>query len=279
MTRCAPDCSCTEDNTIMFTLEDINKILSEAPINASQRFSTIPGQTVYYSLDEVLPIIPEDERSLGKSITFLNHDATPQLEVWYFKGESLGQWLDLTKWVSLPIALSGAANNIFSSSVKSIEVVEHAPAQMDNVLYFQYDTIPANSSYDFELIFTSQLNCVIPVTGLLTFYTRILGEKGYDKVRVIMSVTSKPDGASVKGTVTDPDNNEYEFDNNAWLSPATGIPVTADEELIYNLNLTFSNAGTYVVNIKLVETTGTTLSDVNYQVEIAEMEESSICRI
>lgn len=269
MARSAPECPYEEDNVIKFSLEEINKILSEAPINASQRFSLVPGQTVYFSLDEVIPIIPEEDRSLGKAITFLNHNNPPQLELWYFRGDSLGQWMDLSKWVSIPIALSGESSYIVSSKVRSIEVVEKAPAQMDNILYFQYDTLPDHSTYDFELLFTSKVEPKVAASGYITLYTRMLGASGYDRTRVIMSITSKPDNSSVTGVIKDPDEVSYEFDNNAWLSPAAGIPVTTDEELIYSFNLTFSDFGDYVVNFKLVQLTGTVISDVNYQVNIS----------
>lgn len=279
--NCIPDCPCQEDNVLKFSVQEINKILASAPINCSQRYATIPGQILYLSLEEALPLVDEKERTVGKGLTFLNHSAPPAFELWYFMGSTVGDWFDQTQWVSIPVPTqAGLAKYLLSSTVKEIEVVEKAPSILDNVLYFQYDTLAEHSTYDFELIFNDKLEAGKAIAGILTLYTSIIGLAGYDKVRVVMGVTTKPQGATVTGTVRDYDGNSYEFNNSAWISPATGIPVDIDEEEIYELDLTFSAIGTYVINIKLVNSEGgETLTDVNYQVDIEASNESRIWKL
>lgn len=84
-----------------------------------------------------------------------------------------------------------------------------------------------------------------------TLATQEAGTKGYDKVRILFGTTS-PEGGHCLIKMKDTNETEFSFsDNGAW-GPESGFPLPADYNVTSEMTINYSQAGTYIHTIKVV---------------------------
>lgn len=269
------DCGCIDPNEqLIFSVGEINKILAGSVIDCSSRYSCCPGQYRPLTLDEALPLVKEKERGPGKILTFLNKDKPPKVEVWLYQGQNITGWFDIEKnWTSLIVpGTAGKGNFIASSTIKEMEVVESAPSVKDNILYFEYEEMPEVATYGFNfLVSDTEINPQVPITVLVTLYTKLIGEKGVDRVRVLFGTSSKPQGSHVTASAADSEGNLHEFIDSGYWGPQYGFNLPVEYEVSTPFNVTFSMAGEYKLFVKLVQVdTGQILASATKSITVSK---------
>lgn len=253
---CTCGCDCNpNDDQLMFDVGEINRILAGSVIDCSTRYSCCPGQYRPLTLDEALPLVEEKERGTGKILTFLNHEDPPKLEIWAYKGKNITGWFNVNNWVSLVIpSSSGKGNYVVSANVKEISVVDEAPAVKDNILYFEYEPLPEFSEYRFQVLMGSkEIQAQVSVSMLVTLYTKILGQKGLDRVRFLFGTNSKPANSHITASATDSEGNTHTFVDTGYWGPSYGFNIPVEYEATTPFTVTFDTPGTYELYIKLIQ--------------------------
>lgn len=107
--------------------------------------------------------------------------------------------------------------------MNGIQVVENAPGVEDNILYFEYEPIPDQATYGFQVGFEDTPKATVPVVANVTLKTMLIGENGINGVNVIFGITEKPSEAStVTFKATDSLGQEQIFINSGtWGPPVT----------------------------------------------------------
>ncbi len=83
---------------------------------------------------------------------------------------------------------------------------------------------------------------------------KTLGNVGYDKVRVNVTVSAKPDGSTVQMLAFNPDNNTwYDVIAQGYWGPEQGMVIGRDYTRKEQLKLKFSQPGDYTINYSLVD--------------------------
>lgn len=255
---CTCGCDCNYDNQqddqLMFDVGEINRILAGSIIDCSTRYSCCPGQYRPLTLDEALPLVQEKERGVGKILTFLNKDTPPKLEIWAYRGQNITGWFNLENWISLAVPSSGKGTYVISGNVKEISIVDEAPSVKDNILYFEYEPLPEVSEYRFQVLMESpDIYAQVSVTMLVTLYTRLLGQKGLDRVRFLFGTDSKPANSHVTASATDSEGNTYTFVDTGYWGPSYGFNIPVEYEATTPFTVTFDTPGTYELYIKLIQ--------------------------
>lgn len=97
------DCNCNpQDNILQYTTIEINQRLFDSIINASVRYSCPACGIKQFTLSEVLPLVPDKDRTILRIVTFLNKDTSPVPEIWQFFGRTILDWTNPSYWVQLP---------------------------------------------------------------------------------------------------------------------------------------------------------------------------------
>lgn len=132
------------DNKLQYLTVEVDRILSEAPINVSELYSEQPSKPIQLVLLDAIKLVPEKSRTLGKIISFLNKEVEPKTEVYIFDGSSISDWEDLDNWKPL-IILKQLAKEV-SERKKADALLQ---AQIDHVLPNHYNKIiPASTNID-----------------------------------------------------------------------------------------------------------------------------------
>lgn len=157
--------------------------------------------------------------------------------------------------MELPIPDPGKLSKYLTSDqVNGIQVVENAPGVDDNILYFEYEPIPDQATYGFQVGFEDTPKAEVPVVANVTLKTMLIGENGIDGVNVIFGITEKPSEAStVTFKATDSLGQEQVFVNSGTWGPPDGFNISADYEAITPWTLIFSEPGIYKSFYKLVD--------------------------
>lgn len=102
------DCSCNtpQDNILQYSTIEINQRLFDSIINASVRYACPNCGIKQLTLAEVLPLVPDKDRTLLRIVTFLNKDANPVPEIWQFFGRTILDWTNISYWVQIPTTAS-----------------------------------------------------------------------------------------------------------------------------------------------------------------------------
>lgn len=276
------DNTCPPGSTLDFSVREMNQILAGSVINCSTRYNCEcecdwDGPTRLLTLEEAIPLVQEKERCNGKIITFLNKDINPEtgesdphIEVWVFGGKTISSWFDVDQWRQIPVSIFGKAGYILSSSVRKIEVVDLAPAAHDNILYFEYEPLPDQSTYRFKLMLQDEIVSGVTTDAMVNLYTYLIGKAGIDRVRILFGVSKKPSvTAQVNIHATDILGNEYEFVDQGYWGPPYGFNLPVDYEAVTEASLLFNEPGKYTVFCKLVQVDkGTVLSVLEEEIEV-----------
>ena len=135
------------DNKLQYLTVEVDRILSEAPINVSELYSEQTSKPLQLVLLDAIKLVPEKSRTLGKIISFLNKEAEPKTEVYIFDGSSISGWEDLGNWKPL-IILKQLAKEV--SDRKEADAL--LQLQIDNLLPNHYNKVlPVSTNLD-ELI-------------------------------------------------------------------------------------------------------------------------------
>lgn len=256
MATCTCDC-CNPDTptTLNYTTKEINQILADGVINASVRYAPVGQTYIPLTLADALTLVPDKERTTVRILTFINKDTQPKPEVWIYFGTDILTWSDITKWVELPIPDPGKLSKYLTSDlVNGIQVVENAPGVEDNILYFEYEPIPDQATYGFQVGFEDTPKATVPVVANVTLKTMLIGENGINGVNVIFGIMEKPSEAStVTFKATDSLGQEQIFINSGTWGPPDGFNIPADYEAITPWTLIFSEPGIYKSFYKLVD--------------------------
>lgn len=368
------DCTCnTPDNILQYDTQEINQRLFDSIINASVRYSCPNCGIRQFTLSEVLPLVPDKDRTILRIITFLNKDTNPVPEIWQFFGRTLLDWSNVSYWIKLPtslqyqqvytqitdlekqlqdegtnrynadvslqnqineikgdpnvsipaineridteisdrqtadqqlrdyfVALVLDASNHFqnklnaeteerraeddrleqlikninidpsksyvqSQSVVSVEVVEKAISATDNILYFEYEEMPENSTYSIKVSPENNVVANIETTIPVEIKTYLIGNNGYSQVQVHFELTAKPENATMIGYILKEGTGErYDFTNQG-IYPTTPVEISADYEKAIQVTATFSVSGNYNLEVQLVDATN---SEVITEVDV-----------
>ena len=303
------DCTCnTPDNILQYDTQEINQRLFDSIINASVRYSCPNCGIRQFTLSEVLPLVPDKDRTILRIITFLNKDTNPVPEIWQFFGRTLLDWSNVSYWIKLlrnyfvalvldvstnfqnklnaeteerraeddrleqlikNINIDPSKSYVQSKSVVSVEVVEKAISATDNILYFEYEEMPENSTYSIKVSPENNVVANIETTIPVEIKTYLIGNNGYSQVQVHFELTAKPENATMIGYILKEGTGErYDFTNQG-IYPTTPVEISADYEKAIQVTATFSVSGNYNLEVQLVDaTTSEVITEVDVPINV-----------
>ena len=99
------------NDEIQYSILEMNQRLFDSIINASVRYgctcNQADGSTSFYlrqfNLADVLPLVPDKDKTPLRILTFLNKENPPQAEVWIFFSKNSTDWMNVSYWKKLPI--------------------------------------------------------------------------------------------------------------------------------------------------------------------------------
>lgn len=279
--QCNCDCG---DSVLKFTVKEINQILLESIINCSTRYSPAITLPLQLSLEEALPLVPDEYKSVCRILVFLNKDDTPKPEMWVYASKSPSEWLTLENWVQVPLGFSGIIDSdindqsqnpvenqaihkefqkvVYSEQVRDIKIVDKAVGAYDNTLYLEL--IPMDKISTYQVQFPTKAPS--PVAGdkykfSVNVSTYLLGKAGIELARLYVIVRKKPDteGAKVifSSNYHTDEGESWEFVNGGFIGDGSvGFPLPADCDENIDIDMTFSEEGEYTVGFKFINING-----------------------
>ena len=99
------------NDEIQYSIPEMNQRLFDSIINASIRYgctcNQADGSTSFYlrqfNLADVLPLVPDKDKTPLRILTFLNKENPPQAEMWIFFSKNSTDWMNVSYWKKLPI--------------------------------------------------------------------------------------------------------------------------------------------------------------------------------
>lgn len=156
------DCNCNpQDNILQYTTIEINQRLFDSIINASVRYSCPTCGIKQFTLSEVLPLVPDKDRTILRIVTFLNKDTNPVPEIWQFFGRTILDWTNPSYWVQLPTTvqyqnvftkISNLEKNLQDESINRVNADNSLQNQINEIKGDPNTSIPAiNKRIDQEV--------------------------------------------------------------------------------------------------------------------------------
>lgn len=287
--QCGCDCGPQggTGDVIFFTSDEVNQILADGPINCSTRFSKCIDKVKETNLNDAIEMVPQKFRSAARMLIFLNEKGNP--EIWIYKGVSERTWFDLKYWVNVPTGASSFSDiyTILDShqktlnrieedikgvvkynTIKGIEVVDKAPGLLDDILYFEYLPKPERSVYDIQVGYSEPVVSNDLVNFDVNLYTKVIGESGYSKVRVLVEVFEKPTNSHVDISYMDRDGSDKQAMDIAYYG-GQGFSIDPDFSEHIPMGMSFAGEGLYSIRFSLVEVgTGTKIEFYNMTVDV-----------